>query len=51
MKEIKIRKNEVGTYLEDLINTYNIKIITGKTTYEELKSIEKEISERRKLNK
>lgn len=49
MKEIKVRKIEQGTYIEELINEYNSRIGDNITSYETMKSFRKEISERRKF--
>jgi hypothetical protein len=51
MKPYIVRKNEIGTYLEALINEYNSRIGDGVTTYETLKSFRKSIAERRRILK
>ena len=51
MKKLEARKNEKGTYIEDLINQYNNNIEAGKTNYKSYQSLKKEIAERRKLLK
>lgn len=53
MKELKVRKNEIGTYLEILINDYNNFIrnpkFYGKEAYEYLRSLKIEIADWRKF--
>ncbi len=55
MREYKVRKNEIGTYVEQLINEYNNFIVkpkfTGKEAYEYLKGLKIEIAETRKMMK
>lgn len=54
-KEYKIKEEYKGTYLEELINTYNNFInkpkFYGKEAYEYLKSLKIEIAETRKQMK
>lgn len=48
MERLKVRKNEVNTYIEELINEYNSRINDGETRYLTMKCLRKEIAERRK---
>jgi len=46
---LKVSKKAKGTYLEDLIKEYNLKILTNTSDYTTLKSLRKEIADRRKF--
>lgn len=48
---MEIKKNEIGTYIQVLINDYNKRATDGKTHFEILNSLKKEILNRRKDNK